>query len=174
MTFKRLILLSALTVILGVSVVYALSYESKIKNSIQTISTARGVDEQAGLEITMQLEKTEYSLGEQICITVTITNIGNQAINFSYTAWSFDFLVYNNTDNNIYQWSNQIFPQYVVNMPLDPGMGLTRVLVWPQTCNITTLSEGVPVSAGTYFIIGQAGYEYELQTTPIQVTIVNP
>jgi len=179
MALKRLILLSALTVVLGFSMVYALSCKLKIKNSTLTISTARGVDEQAGLELTMQLEKTEYNLGEQISITLTITNIGNQTINFPYAAWTFDFRVYNDTNSTIYQWSSlRIFPMHIIDTPLDLGTGLTNVLVWPQTSNRTVDSEGVPISSGTYFIVGLAhglaDYEYEIQTTPIQVTIVNP
>lgn len=180
MSFKELMLLSALTVLLGISLVYALSYEYKPKNSTQTFPTAEGVNEQFGLKLTMTLEKTDYSLGEPINITMTLTNIGNQTIDLLWEARTFDFRVYNVTDNGIYQWSSfRVFPCHVVYMPIDPGTGLTNVLVWPQTCNRTVDSllygvEGVPVSPGTYFIVGQIGYAYELQTTPIQITIVKP
>jgi hypothetical protein len=176
MTLKKLILFSVLTVLVGVGVVYALGVftnEVKFKNSIsiQTLPTAKGVDEQDGLELTMTLQKTEYSLGELINITLTITNISNRTINFTLAPSYWDFLVYNDTNNDIYQWlSSRVSPLWVMNVPLDAGAGLTNVLVWPQTCNATVVSEGVPVSPGTYYIVGRYGF----QTTPIQVTIVKP
>jgi len=131
------------------------------------------VDEQLGLKLTMTLEKTVYSLGEPINVTLAVTNISNQTINFAYAAWTFDFLVYNDT-GSIYQWSSfRIFPMFIINWPLDIGENLTRVLVWPQTCNVTTWSQGVPVSPGTYFIVGEVP-SYGLETTPIQVIVAQP
>jgi hypothetical protein len=122
----------------------------------------------------MTLNKTEYSVGEPINVTLTITNTSNQTLNFYYSAWSFDFLVYNATNKNIYQWSSfQVFPQFIADLQFSPGESLTRVLVWPQTCNKTMSSEGIPVSPGTYYIVGLASSP-KLQTAPIQVTIVKP
>jgi hypothetical protein len=173
-TITTLILLTALTALIGIGLVYGLSFITshtiKTENSTHTIPIAKGVND--GLELTMTLEKTEYNLGEPINITLTIKNISNQTINFGYSAMTFDFLVYNDTNHDLYRWSSfQIFPQIIVNTPLDPGESLARVLVWQQTCNKTMSSEGVPVSPGTYSIIGQSG---TLQTTPIQVSIVKP
>ena len=174
LTFKKLMLLSALTVLLGVSLVYALSYAFTPKNSAQTLPTAEAVGEQDGLELTMTLEKTEYSLGESININFSITNISNQTINFLLTGMPFDFHVYNDTNNSIYQWSVgppiQVFPEHEGIIPLNARESLTDVLVWPDTIS----SEGVPVSPGTYYIVGLNGYNTRFQTTPIQVTIVKP
>ena len=176
-SFKRLVLLSALTVLLGVSLVYAVSYAFKPKNSAQTLPTAGGVNGQFGLKLTMTLEKTEYSLGEPINITLTITNIGNQTVNFSLAPSNWDFLVYNNTNDTVFEWlkSGRAFPMWVENVPLDPGMSLAEIFTWPQTFwiwNTTGVSGGM-VSPGTYYIVGQYS-AYSLQTTPIQVTIVKP
>jgi hypothetical protein len=178
-SFKRLVLLSAVTVLLGVSLVYALSYSFKPENSVQTLSIAEAVGEQDGLEITMTLEKTEYSIGEPINITLTITNITNQTVDFGLAPSSWDFLVYNNTDDRIFEWLNsgRAFPMWVQNVSLDPRMGLTEVFTWPQTFWIskTTGVSGGQVSPGTYHIVGR--YERasaSLQTTPMQVTIVKP
>jgi hypothetical protein len=174
-TIKTLTLLIALTVLVGIGVVYALSfvftnYTIKTESSTHIIPTANGTDD--GLELTMKLEKTNYTLGEPINITLTIKNISNQTINFGYSAWAFDFRVYNDTNHEIYQWSSfRIFPQIIVDTPLGTGESLARGLVWQQTCNRTMFSEGVPVSPGTYDIIGQSG---TLQTTPIQISIIKP
>jgi hypothetical protein len=132
--------------------------------------SAEVVNEQLGLKLTMTLEKTVYSLGEPINVTLTATNISNQTINFAYAAWTFDFLVYNDT-SFVYQWSSfRVFPMFIINWPLDIGENITNVLVWPQTCNVTAVSEGIPVSPGTYYIVGQVP-SYGLETTPIRVTI---
>ena len=105
--FKRIVILSALTVLMGVAIVYALGHEFRPQSSTQTIPTAEGVNDQFGLELTMTLQKTEYSLGEPINITLTITNIGNQTITYAYceSLHRFDFRVYNDTNNGIYHWS---------------------------------------------------------------------
>jgi hypothetical protein len=204
-TFKKLILLSVLTVLMGVGIVYALGYEFKPQNSIQTFPTAEGVNDQFGLELTMTLQKTEYSLGEPINITLTITNIGNQTINYIYceSGHRFDFRVYNDTNNSIYHWSGFAwFPQANDYITLNPGESLTvgqaagypvqptGHYVWQQTQTYFNGTE-VPVSPGTYYIVGQTGLicsingkeisEYRLdkqfvplvvETAPIQVTIV--
>jgi hypothetical protein len=131
------------------------------------------VNGQLGLKLTMTLEKTVYSLGEPVNVTLTVTNIGNQTFNFTFGGWTFDFFVYNDT-GFLYEWlSFRILPMFITTLPLDPGQNMTRVLVWPQTCNVTATSEGIPVSPGTYYIIGQV-QSYDLQTTPIQVTVAPP
>jgi len=138
-----------------------------------------------GLQLTMTLEKTEYSLGEPISMTFTITNISNQTmslLHYGVGAFNmFEFRVYNDTDNSV--WS-QIYPVFAVNPGgpivastlLNPEESLTGVLVWEQTCNNTAFSEGVPVSSGTYYIVGQIGPIFmnglTIETTPVQVTIV--
>jgi hypothetical protein len=194
----KLILLSLIAVLLGVGLFFALSYaiklqhstsdvksENPIENRMLTVTTAEGVNEEFGLRLVMQLEKTEYNLGDPINVSLALTNIGNQTIDFQYSARTLDFRVYNDTDNDMYEWSAwRILPCSFISMPIDPGMGLARVLVWPQLCNrsvnlLTYEIVGVPASPGTYFIVGQASYlvsgqGYELQTTPVQVTIVEP
>jgi hypothetical protein len=149
----------------------------------QTPFTVQGSSN--GLQLTIALEKTEYSLGEPINMAFTITNISNQTISLLHYGVSafnmFEFRVYNDTNNSI--WS-QIYPVY----PFNPGgpivtatllnseESLTGVLVWEQTCNNTAFSEGVPVSSGTYYIVGQIGPIFmngsTIETTPVQVTIV--
>lgn len=136
-------------------------------------STQTPTDVKDGLKLTMTLEKTQYPPGEPINITLTITNISNQTINFTYTGQNFDFLVYNDTNNLIYQWSKgRAFPMYVTILPLKPQQNVTATYVWPQTSNNQTNEN--PVSPGTYNIVGETGPAYKLQTPPIQVTIINP
>jgi hypothetical protein len=172
MTLGKVILLSVLIVLAGVGMVYALGYEFTPKNATQTSPIAEGSANQSELNFTLQLQKTNYSLGEPINITLTFTNISNQTINFTYSMDVFDFLVYNGTNNVIYQWSwSKIFPYYMGIIPLAPGENFTESFVWPQITGPSTINPSMvslPVSPGTYYIVGQMG---TLQTTPIQITI---
>jgi hypothetical protein len=129
-------------------------------------------------KLTMTLDKTEYNLGEPINVTLTITNISHQTQDFYYYASSIDFYVYTGSNNAcqwVFQWTNETFsiPQYVVDMPFSPGEKLIQSLVWPQTCNQPTGSEGTQVSPGTYYIVGLACSfgNASVETTPIQVII---
>jgi hypothetical protein len=73
----------------------------KIQPTKADETSAEVVDEQLGLNLTITPEKTVYGLGEPINVTLTVTNISNQTINFAYAAWTFDFLVYNDTASYI-------------------------------------------------------------------------
>ena len=127
-----------------------------------------------GLELTMTIEKTTYVLGEPINITLTITNISNQTINFTHSGQDFDFLVYNDTNNLVYQWSKgKAFPMIVFIMPLNPQGNTTGTYIWQQTSNNQS-NQDTPVSPGTYTIVGETGTTYALQTKPIQITIIHP
>ena len=83
------------------------------------------------LELTIALVKTDYSLGEPVNLTLTITNINNQTINFTHTGYDFDFQVTNDTNNQVYKWSNfQAFPDIVSITPLQAGMSFSANFTW--------------------------------------------
>jgi hypothetical protein len=127
------------------------------------------------LQLTLALEKTVYSLGEPVNVTVTITNISNQTVSFTHTGLDFDFRVYNDTNNLVYQWSSfRAIAQFIAIVPLAAGESISQNFTWLQTCNFNASAEGDQVSAGTYYIVGQTGPTYGIQTTPIQITIVKP
>lgn len=203
-TFKKFVFFYAMTVLLSVGIVYALAYEFKPQSSAQTLPTAEGINEQFGLELTMTLQKTEYSLGEPVNITLTLTNISNETISFGISRWGdrFDFRVYNGTNNPIYPLSETgWFPFGNDFITLNAGESLTvgqvagyppqltRYYAWEQLGKFPGESL-TSVSPGTYYIVGQTGpiggingkpvdaYGVEgslvIETTPIQVTIVKP
>jgi hypothetical protein len=121
----------------------------------------------------MTIEKTYYVLGEPITITLTITNISNQTINFTHTGQNFDFLVYNDTNNLVYQWSKgRAFPLFITIIPLKPQQNITALYVWQQTSNSQS-NQNKSVSPGIYNIVGETGPTYSLQTPSMQVTIVS-
>jgi hypothetical protein len=127
------------------------------------------------LELTMTIDKSVYSFGEPINLTLTITNISQQTINFTHTGLDFDFQVTNDTNNLVYQWSNfKFIPQFMSTEELPAGGIITSNFTWPQICNFNTQVEGDAAAPGTYFIIGQTGSTYNIQTNPIQITILEP
>jgi uncharacterized coiled-coil protein SlyX len=146
------------------STINSLTYQlTNLQNPVEV------VDEQFGLQLTMALQKTKFSLGESINITLTVRNTSNQTINYTYSDPNSYFRVYNDTNNVIYDvLETQIWPDYVAFIRLNAGESLTDHYVWQQMCNVTWFSEGVPVSAGTYYIVGYGG---GLQTGPILIAI---
>lgn len=145
--------------------------QSDISTSIPAATNASGGN--GSLELTMTIDKTSCSLGEPVNLTLTITNISNQTINYTHTGLDFDFQVYNGTNNVVYQWSNfRAIAQFIAIIPLPAGESTSANFTWQQICNFNAQVEGDPVSPGTYNIVGETGPTYKIQTTPIQVTIV--
>jgi hypothetical protein len=157
------------------------SLVTNLQNRLINTNTVEGANESLGLKLTMTLEKTNYSLFEPIDIYFTITNISNQTIYLDSYGGAFnmyEFQVYNDTNNSV--WS-QIYPVYSYSLPtaepdivataLNSEESLTGVLEWEQLCNNTA---PVPVSPGTYYIVGQIGPIFlngTIETTPIQIVI---
>jgi hypothetical protein len=124
------------------------------------------------LELIMSIDKNSFSLGQPVNLTLTITNISNQTINFDHTGLDFDFQVYNGTNNLVYQWSNfKAIAQFIEIVPLPAGESESTNFTWLQTCNFNLSVQGELVSPGTYNIIGETGPTYGIKTAPIQLTI---
>jgi len=68
------------------------SAQSEMSTSIPVATNASGRN--GSLELTLTLDKTSYSLGEPVNLTLTITNISNQTINYTHTGLDFDFSSY--------------------------------------------------------------------------------
>ncbi|MGD0450053.1 MAG: BsuPI-related putative proteinase inhibitor [Candidatus Bathyarchaeia archaeon] len=144
--------------------------ESDVSASIPSANMASGGN--GNLELTMTIDKESYSLGEPVNLTLTITNISNQTISFEHTGLDFDFQVFNDTNNLVYQWSNfKAIAQFIAIVPLPVGENMSTNFTWLQTCNFNASVQGDPVSPGIYNIIGKTGPTYGIQTTPIQLTI---
>ncbi|HUK84229.1 MAG TPA: BsuPI-related putative proteinase inhibitor [Candidatus Acidoferrum sp.] len=136
--------------------------------------TSTGASGESGaLKLTMTTDKTTYSLGEPVNLTLTITNISTQTISFTHSGYDFDFQVTNDTNSQVYRWSNfKAFPDIVTISQLQSGENISANFTWLQTCNFDVSVQDDPVSPGTYNIIGLSSQTYGIQTTPIQITIV--
>jgi len=125
-------------------------------------------------ELTISVEKTVYIVGEPVNVTLSITNISNQTVNFTHTGMDFDFVVTNSTDNVIYQWSiGRAFPMFIMIEPLQPRENVTATYTWAQICNTNPSKVGTLVSPGTYYIAGKSNSIYGLQTAPVKIVIVS-
>jgi hypothetical protein len=189
-TFKKLTLFLILIALLAVGLAYGLIYEFNHATSAKTFpttATVKGTGDLAGLELTMTVEKTEYSLGEPINITLAVTNISNQTIsvdeNVHWDFYIFDNMnstFYNNLDNISYMrsiilsnttvyWYQETTIQLPLEWsgPLNAGQNLTETFVWGQTY-YNELVQNVAVSPRTYYIVGMGE---GMRTPPLQVTI---
>ena len=136
-----------------------------------TFAPSKTVDD--GIELTISLEKTIYELGEPVNVTLSITNITNQTINFTHTGMDFDFIVYNETYGGVYDWSiGRAFAQFIILEPLLPAGNVSQTLVWPQTGNTFSATNGFLVSPGKYFIVGETNSRYGLHTDPVEINIL--
>lgn len=145
--------------------------QSEMSTSIPAVTKASGGN--GSLELTLTIDKTSYSLGEPVNLTLTITNISNKTINYTHTGLDFDFQVTNGTNNQVYQWSNfRAIAQFIAIIPLAPGESSSANFTWQQISNFNPQTEGDPLSPGTYNMIGETGPTYKIQTTPIQITIL--
>ena len=127
-----------------------------------------------GLTLTMSLEKNTYTLGEPVNFTLSINNVSNQTISFSYQSFTFDFMVFNAT-GIVYRYSfNMVQPMWVQIYSLAPGASLSRSFEWDQECNLNSSPFASPpvflASPGTYWIIGEA---LGMQTVPYQIVITS-
>jgi len=139
--------------------------------SAPVVTVASG--DNGNLTLTLNVDRMVLSLGEPVNLTLTITNVTNQTVNFTHTGLDFDFKVINDTNNLVYQWSNfEAIPQFVGVVPLDAGESFSANFTWLQTCNFNYQVQGDPVSPGIYNIIGLSSCVYGIQTPSIQLTIL--
>lgn len=169
--------LSALLVavmVSGLAFAGVVHFGSAQSNTATSTPAAAASGGNGNLTLTLSVDETVLSLGEPVNLTLTITNVTNRTINFEHTGLDFDFEVTNDTNNQVYQWSNfKAIPDYIAIVPLDPGDGFSANFTWPQTCNFNLQVQGEAVSPGTYSIIGLSSFVYEIQTKPIQLTITS-
>jgi hypothetical protein len=138
-------------------------------------STLQTSSVNGSFELTLSVEKTVHSPREPVNVTLALTNISDQTVNFTHTAFDFDFFVENASGGKIYQWSiGQAFPMWAMIKQLPPGESETATYTWPQTSNSNFPSVTAQVPAGTYYIVGETPDKAAgLQTPPLEIVIVD-
>ena len=178
--FKKIITVSILAVLIGAALFLILSFKFESKYPSKTILTTQGAYD--GLQLTMTLEKTKYTLREPINLTMTLTNISNQNISLTWgDGCGYDFRVYNGTNSTVYLSSWPPLPDRTIPTltfplfwtdPINAGQNISSTLSWQQD------GWNTYVLPGTYYIVGQFGsmiYNNQtsvtIETTPMQITI---
>jgi hypothetical protein len=167
-----------LVVVLAISIgivatIYFQNQSIHSKSSSSAYSSS-GITDGLQLSITLQDNKTVYSLGEQVNMTLTVTNVSNKTqtfVNLNANA-SLNYVVYNSNDTLIYQELFGAVPPQNGSVVLAPNENFTQTLDWPQQ-NIEQQFHQVP--PGEYCIIGVTGVNtpHKLQTARLNITIVN-
>jgi len=128
------------------------------------------------IEFSMELDKAEYLLGENVTIKLSLKNISNRTITLYWSKFYahydmvmyFDFYVMHSNTTLVYQWTeDHIALPAVLEETLNPGEQLISIYVWHQT---TAYPDRAQVPAGTYFVRGftrRVGLTVEGQTSVI-------
>jgi DNA-binding HxlR family transcriptional regulator len=128
------------------------------------------------LSITLQSGKIQYLAGQVVPITFTISNVSNQTLTFIEVNGNsnFNFQVYNGTNAEVYSWVLGAYPlTNATFITLNPNENYGQTLNWNSETNM--FSGFSQAKAGVYYIIGEMGENqpYELQTTPLAITIIS-
>ncbi len=126
-----------------------------------------------GFQLTITLKTTTFTKGENIPITLTITNIGNLTQNFTNANGNadFNFQIYDRSNKEVYSWIHGAYPLTNGTVTIAPNGTYRQTLNWAQNEDVS--SGFSPVPSGTYYIIGEIGANtpYQLQTKPLNITI---
>ena len=118
------------------------------------------------LEFSMQIDKTQYNLGENMTIRFWLKNTSNMTITLHYSSifpyegghgmpMLFDFIITSANGTEVYRWSEgHAAAEVVYEFTLDPGQEINQTNIWFQTSWDLLHTKEVQVPAGTYYIRG--------------------
>ena len=123
------------------------------------------------LSLTLDAKTTTYKQGEVINATVSLTNIGNKALNLSFSNSYLCFDVRNSENISVYGEDSPIQPNGTLT--LTQQKSVSDVLSW----NTGPYRYGSPASVGGYQIVGYFSTDFNstryFQTEPLNITITN-
>jgi hypothetical protein len=136
------------------------------------------------LELRMELDKTQFQLGETVIVRLFLKNIASQRVEVSFPHWAggddppvrhvLNFVVRDMNDIIVYIRFTSFFLS-IYEFILEAGEQKIETLRWTQIYNEEPYS-GQSVGTGTYKIVGQT-VKYDtwprsaLETPPISITI---
>jgi len=141
-----------------------------LANLITLSSAVCPVEPRGGFLLEMEASATVIIIGEEIDVTLNLTNLGEYAVTFTFTPPFFDLYCCNPEGCSI--WSQgQYFIQVMLDLTLDPGESYTETLRW----DLYTYVDGVfyPPEPGTYDLYGVAIYAGIL-TEPLLLNVIVP
>ena len=191
LSFKKVFAFSVVAVLLGAIGVYGINVitSSNLPETPQSTPKSSFVLQSPPLELTTELEKTEFQLGEPITITVSLTNLGNETlvINFakhvpinisgSWMEVTYQFRVYDENGTKILLYPG-VHLMSVKTVTFDPGETISVPFVWTQWYHRFPSGSIEQATPGTYKIVGETvGFSVEgfsgylLETPSITITI---
>lgn len=148
---------------------------SKSSSGTSSLTSFSGISGGLQMSISLEANKTKYSLGEEVVITFLVMNVGNQTqmfVNQNSNA-SLNFVVYSRAGTLVYENLFGPVPMLNSSVTLSPNGNYTESFGWAQYSN---RESGFPqVPAGNYYIVGVTGANppYMFQTDRLNITIGN-
>ena len=153
-----------------------------------TVDQARTVDEkdfsatiddrtmawgrQGDLELTMALDRTVISTGEEIEFVFNLTNKGSKTVTFWMGPPFFDVHLYDSDNALTAKWTEgRGFPEYIKQITLEPEETLSETIQWNLYSYNHETGAFIPVKPGRYSISGVWPGETQIETTRISVTV---
>jgi len=105
------------------------------------------------IRLTLSLNKTSYGLGENVNITLRLTNEGNETASLTRSSPPLlEFVIYDET-SPIYASPPGVLP-FVVNLLLNPGESFSMDLTWNQQVRYV-YPDYEQVEPGIYCLLGR-------------------
>ncbi|MDD3492266.1 MAG: BsuPI-related putative proteinase inhibitor [Candidatus Thermoplasmatota archaeon] len=102
------------------------------------------------IDVSLSTDKSEYTMGEDVEISIPITNTCDRPVNMEYTAPFSDFWVVDDEGNEVHRWSHdKFFLQVILTETWSAYETKYSNYTWNGTDN-----DGHPVPAGIYEITG--------------------
>jgi hypothetical protein len=124
------------------------------------------------INLTVTLQKTEFYLGENIPVNLTLTNERDENAFFTFSSgYQFDILVFNENFERICAWSDgKVFIQALTGFTLRPGESCAWDWNWDQTSYNRATGKYSFVGSGTYYLRGTlVGY---METPLLKIVIL--
>lgn len=111
------------------------------------------------IKLTVSLNQITFFIGEEINVTLQLTNLSNETIILPFqTPMKFDLVICDESLQTIYVYSytrgSAAIGSYI---KLEPGESLCQTLAWNQTRFDSSYNEE-QVGSGTYFVYGKTFY----------------
>jgi len=124
-----------------------------------------------GITLTISLQKTEFRLGENIDVSLTLTNNRYENVTFGFSSsYQYDFIIYDKNFEEVCAWSdNKVFAQALTSITLEPGKSRTWIWNWDQTVYDRHTGDYSPINPGPYYLQGSlVGH----MTTPLLKLVI--
>jgi len=128
------------------------------------------------IKYTVLVDKTTLKAGEKLRVTVSLTNIGSEAVNLSRSYPGFRAMIYSQkVDPRVSEtlkslvWASDygmVYPMVIIQVQLKPGASMSETFEWNLKDN-----NGLAVAPGTYYLY--AGAPQSPVIGPIAVSVAS-